>query len=179
MSTIAWIDLETTGLDEFDDYASILEIGVIITDENLNILTARSWLVLPPPGVIDKIDEFVWDMHVKSGLIEDLQNGVSIEWAEAQVIEYLVENCEEPPEMGGNSLGFERRWLAAHAPDLLNAFHYRNLDVSVLRSFARRWRPELTANEPKGEPAHRALSDLRNAIRLAGYYRTELFDKTD
>jgi oligoribonuclease len=173
MSNIAWLDLETTGLDEQAPGASIVEIGVIITDENLKTVNEATWIVSPRAGVI--FDDMAWEMHDQSGLIADLEFGLDIVRVEQEAEEFIVTHCDEPPEMGGNTLGFDRRWLAAQAPRLGDAFHYRNLDVSVLRSFARRWRPELTANEPKGEPPHRALPDLRNSIRLAGYYRKELF----
>jgi oligoribonuclease len=191
---IVFLDLETTGLDEYSPGAAILEVGVIVTDSDLNVIVERDWLVKPASGLpksatlpvpvnqrVDcttlMFDDFAYRMHTESGLIEEaLAMGSPLGVVVDEAVDLIVEHCGQPPEMGGNSLGFDRRWLLRLAPPLLDSFHYRNLDVSVLRSFARRWRPDLTELEPKGEPAHRALSDLRNSIRLAKFYREMLFD---
>lgn len=47
MSNLAWIDLETTGLDP--DVHDILEIGIIITDRELNEVARESWSISATP----------------------------------------------------------------------------------------------------------------------------------
>ena len=42
----------------------------------------------------------------------------------------------------GNSIGTDRRFLAAYLPDIENYLHYRSVDVSTIKELARRWAPE-------------------------------------
>ena len=71
----------------------------------------------------------------------------------------------------GNTIGQDRRFLAAYMPRLEAFFHYRNLDVSTLKELSRRWRPEVYASFKK-QQKHTALADVHESIDELEHYRT-------
>lgn len=79
--------------------------------------------------------------------------------------------------MCGNSICQDRRFMARHMPKLEEYFHYRNLDVSVFKELAKRWRPVIY-NGFKKVSKHEALSDIYESIEELKYYR-EHFIKLD
>ena len=168
---LTWIDLETTGLDERTD--QILEIGLIVTDDDLNEVAVRSWPVRPSDrAVLISMGEFVRDMHVKSGLLDEIANGQAypLRHAEAEAIEFLASYRHDAAPMCGNSVGFDRRFLLQHARGLESMFSYRTIDVSSIKELARRWRPE-AEYQPDGDKPHRALADIRHSIAELAHYR--------
>ena len=75
----------------------------------------------------------------------------------------------------GNSIGTDRRFLAAHLPEIENFLHYRSIDVSTLKELCRRWYPDILAGAPPKREAHRALDDIRESIAELEYYRSTIF----
>ncbi len=75
----------------------------------------------------------------------------------------------------GNSIGTDRRFLAAYLPDIENYLHYRSIDVSSVKELVKRWYPGVDANRPRGHGAHRALDDIRESVREIAYYREHVF----
>jgi oligoribonuclease len=70
---IAFLDLETTGLDPKKD--SILEIAIVLTDDDLNELGTFQSFVKPLHGRgIEVMDDFCRAMHEKNGIISSLYN---------------------------------------------------------------------------------------------------------
>ena len=53
----------------------------------------------------------------------------------------------------GNSIGTDRRFLAAQLPDIENWLHYRSVDVSTVKELCRRWYPGRPGQGP-GEGDH-------------------------
>ena len=49
----------------------------------------------------------------------------------------------------GNSIGTDRRFLAAYLPEIEEYLHYRSVDVSTIKELARRWYPEAFAACPE------------------------------
>ena len=60
-------------------------------------------------------------------------------------------------------------------PTLEAFFHYRNVDVSTVKELARRWYPQILAESPEKDSAHRALDDIRASIAELQFYRARLF----
>jgi oligoribonuclease len=60
--------------------------------------------------------------------------------------------------------------MARYMPKLEAYFHYRNLDVSVFKELARRWRPKLYDGFKKASN-HTALADIHESIEELKYYR--------
>ncbi len=73
---LVWIDCEMTGLDYVAD--ALIEIAAVVTDYDLNVLGDGVDLVIKPPAeALDQMDDFVRSMHEKSGLLEELDSGLT------------------------------------------------------------------------------------------------------
>lgn len=168
---LIWIDMEMSGL--LPDSDVILELAIVITDVHLNILAESPVLVVhQSDAVLDGMDAWNKGTHGKSGLIDKVKASTLTEAeAEAQMIEFLkqyIPSGKSP--MCGNSIGQDRRFLARYMPKLEAYFHYRNLDVSVLKELARRWRPKLYDGFKKAG-SHTAMADILESIEELKYYR--------
>jgi oligoribonuclease len=175
---LIWIDLEMSGL--LPDSDVILEMATIITDANLNILAESPVLVVhQSDAVLDGMDAWNKGTHGKSGLIDKVKASTLSEAdAEAQMIEFLQQHVAAGKSpMCGNSICQDRRFLARYMPKLETFFHYRNLDVSVFKELARRWKPKVYDGFKKASN-HTAMADIVESIDELKYYR-EHFIKLD
>ncbi len=77
--------------------------------------------------------------------------------------------------LAGNSIGMDRRFLAAHLPDVENFLNYRSIDVSTIKELCRRWYPEIYQQAPVKAGGHRALADISESVAELVYYRSALF----
>ena len=174
---LAWMDLEMTGLDPARHV--ICEIATLITDDNLKVVAEGPDLVVSAtPDQLTKMDDFVRKMHTKSGLLKAIEaSTISLEDAGAQTLAFLKDHIAEvrTVPLCGNSIGTDRRFLAAQLPDVENWLHYRSVDVSTLKELARRWYPDALADAPDKSAGHRALDDIRESVAELRYYRTSLF----
>jgi oligoribonuclease len=170
-NNLIWIDMEMSGL--LPDSDVILELAVVITDVHLNTLAESPVLVVhQSDAVLDGMDAWNKGTHGKSGLIDKVKASTLVEAeAEAQMLEFLkqyVPSGKSP--MCGNSICQDRRFLARYMPKLEAYFHYRNLDVSVFKELARRWRPKLYDGFKKASN-HTAMADILESIEELKYYR--------
>ena len=78
----------------------------------------------------------------------------------------------------GNSIGTDRRFLAAHLPAIEEYLHYRSVDVSTIKELARRWYPGLLDELTRKQTSHRALDDIRESIDELRAYRERIFRST-
>lgn len=168
---LIWIDLEMTGLNPDKD--DIIEMAVIVTDAELNILAEGPVIAIQTPeSTLQKMDEWCLKHHRQSGLWDRaLASGHDHEQAEKETIDFLsqwVESGKSP--MCGNTICQDRRFLFRQMPRLEGFFHYRNLDVSSIKELARRWAPELLSGYKK-RAVHLALEDIRESIEELRYYR--------
>ncbi|MFK3670856.1 oligoribonuclease [Leifsonia aquatica] len=173
---LVWIDCEMTGLDlEVDE---LVEIAVVITDFELNVLDpGLSIVIKPDASALENMNDFVRDMHTTSGLIEEIPNGKSLAEAEYEVLEYVlkfVPSARTAP-LAGNTIGTDRMFLAKYMPRLDNHLHYRSVDVSSIKELSRRWFPRVYFNAPGKNGGHRALADILESIRELDYYRAAAF----
>ncbi len=169
---IVWADCEMTGLDIDKD--EICEIAVIVTDDQLKPVDEGIQIVIKPSdSAMANMGEFVRQMHTDSGLLAELDSGVSIESAQEQVLAYLAKFITEPKTapLAGNSIGTDRMLIIRQMPKLDAFLHYRNIDVSSLKELVRRWYPRVYFQLPKKIGSHRALADIRESIQELAYYR--------
>lgn len=169
---IVWADCEMTGLDI--DRDEICEIAVIVTDDQLKPVDEGIQIVIKPSdSAMANMGEFVRQMHTDSGLLAELDSGVSIESAQEQVLAYLAKFISEPKTapLAGNSIGTDRMFIIRQMPKLDAFLHYRNIDVSSLKELVRRWYPRVYFQLPKKNGSHRALADIRESIQELAYYR--------
>jgi oligoribonuclease len=117
-------------------------------------------------------------MHTKSGLLNEIRSStLSLEEAGRITLDFIKSHVGAPKTVPlcGNSIGTDRRFLAAYLPDIENYLHYRSIDVSSVKELTKRWYPELTAGRPSKEGNHRALDDIRESVRELAYYRAHAF----
>lgn len=173
---IVWIDCEMTGLNPSVD--ELVEVAVVITDFELEILDPGFSIVIKASdGALEQMNDFVTEMHKTSGLYEEIPNGVALEEAESQVLDYIKRfvKVERTAPLGGNTIGTDRAFLAAYMPALDNFLHYRNIDVSSIKELSRRWFPRAYFISPEKHGGHRALADILESIRELRYYRKAVF----
>ncbi len=168
---LVWLDMEMSGLDP--DRDRVLEVALIVTDKNLEVVEEGPVLVVHQSDeVLDGMDNWNKGTHGKSGLIDKVKAS-TLDEAEvsARMIEFMQRHVPaRTSPMCGNSICQDRRFLARHMPEMEAFFHYRNLDVSTLKELAGRWRPELKDGFKKAN-SHTALADIRESIEELRYYR--------
>ena len=172
---LVWIDCEMTGLNLAAD--ALIEVACIVTDASLNRLgEGVSVVIRPPAGAIEAMSEFVTTMHVTSGLLPELENGLSMEDAQRIVVDYVksqVGNTRAP--LAGNTVGMDKAFLERDMPELMELLHYRVVDVSSIKELVRRWYPRVFFNAPAKTGGHRALGDIEDSIQELKYYREAVF----
>ncbi len=143
-NNLVWLDMEMTGLSPEND--RIIEIAIVVTDSELNILAEGPVLVIhQSDAVLDGMDNWNKGTHGRSGLIDKVKASTLTEaQAEAELLAFLkrwVPASKSP--MCGNSICQDRRFMARYMPKLEAFFHYRNLDVSTLKELCKRWEPAI------------------------------------
>lgn len=173
---IVWIDCEMTGLDPQVD--ELVEIAVVVTDFELEVLDEGLQVVIKPSdAALAQMNDFVTQMHATSGLDQEIADGVSLQEAELQVLEYVQRfvPLERSAPLGGNTIGTDRMFLARYMPTLDGFLHYRSIDVSSIKELSRRWFPRAYFQSPEKAGGHRALADILESIRELRYYRQAVF----
>lgn len=173
---IVWIDCEMTGLSLEND--ALIEVAALVTDAELNILgQGVDVIIKPEPAALEHMDDFVTNMHKTSGLLDELDQGISMEDAERQVLDYIQEFVPEArkAQLAGNSIGTDKTFLSRDMPELIDYLHYRVIDVSTIKELSRRWFPKAHYNAPAKTGNHRALGDIRDSIDELRYYREAVF----
>jgi len=175
---LIWVDMEMTGLRP--DVDRIIEVAVVVTDGNLEILAQGPVLAIhQPDAVLAAMDAWNTATHGRSGLTDRVRASTVTEAdAQAQLIAFLrpwVPAGKSP--MCGNSICQDRRFMARTMPELEAYFHYRNLDVSTVKELCKRWRPEVAKSFAK-RSAHTALADIEESIDELRHYREHFFKLT-
>nr|WP_301281242.1 oligoribonuclease [Arcanobacterium phocae] len=177
---IVWIDCEMTGLDLERD--ALVEIAVVVTDAELNPLDNGLDVVIKPPAeAVANMNDFVRNMHTKTGLIERWERGMTLAQAESECLAYIkrfVPDARKAP-LGGNSVGTDRTFLARDVPALVEHLHYRVVDVSSIKELAKRWFPRTYFAAPEKTGNHQALGDIYDSIDELRYYRSILWPEGD
>jgi len=165
-----------TGLNPEVD--CLVEIAVVITNSELELLDDGIDIIIKPTAEgLANMNDFVREMHTTSGLINEFENGISLEDAEQAVLEYVkrfVPDARTAP-LAGNTIGTDRMFLNKYMPSLDSHLHYRNIDVSSIKELSRRWYPRVYFNMPKKDGGHRALADIKESIKELKYYRKTVF----
>ena len=106
---IVWIDCEMTGLDIKND--ALIEVAALVTDSELNILGDGVDVVIKPEdAALAQMNDFVRDMHTRSGLLKELPHGKSM--AEADGTLGVLDDSDK------QTLGFFRNdQYSNEAPD--------------------------------------------------------------
>ena len=176
---LAWMDLEMTGLAP--ERHVIIEIAMIITDDELNVVSEFGPVVIhASENELAEMEKVVINMHEANGLLADVrQSTTTLEEATEQALTFLKHHCPNARQVPlcGNSIGTDRRFLAKYMPEVENWLHYRSVDVSSIKELAKRWYPGLAEILPAKDSSHRALDDIRDSIAELQFYREQLFVK--
>ena len=174
---IAWIDIETSGLNPARD--TILEVACQVTDTDLNPLGSLYHAVIGDwperirairrgahPTVQAMHDTSgLWDEHATSTLHTlDVEEGLL-----AHIKQHAPEPCQA--RIGGNSVHFDLGFLREQMPDVADHLHYRIVDVTSLATVADWWTG--CGLRPKAKQ-HRAADDLAETLAEARWLRDHL-----
>ena len=173
---MVWIDCEMTGLDLGQD--ALVEVAALVTDSELNVLgTGVDVVIKPPQEALDQMPEVVRDMHTSSGLLTELETGITLAEAEEQVLAYVREfvPVARKAPLAGNTVYVDRGFLNRDMRTLDDHLHYRLVDVSSIKELIRRWFPTIYYNSPAKAGGHRALADIRESIEELKFYRQAVF----
>jgi oligoribonuclease len=176
-SVLAWMDLEMTGLDPGRHI--IVEIATLVTDDDLTVVAEGPDLVVSAtPEQLAEMDDYVRQMHTGSGLLAQIEaSTVSLEEAGAATLAFLRQHLGGAGKvpLAGNSIGTDRRFLAAQLPEIEKFLSYRCVDVSTVKELAMRWFPAELAGAPSKRGSHRAMDDIKESVAELAYYRQHLF----
>jgi len=175
---LVWVDMEMTGLDPQTD--RILEIAMIVTDADLNLVAEGPVLVIHQADeLLDQMDAWNKGTHGRSGLIDKVKASIVSEAeAEQTCLQFLKEHVKSSTSpMCGNTIHQDRRFMVRYMPKLESYFHYRNIDVSTVKELCKRWHPEIAKGFQKKQ-AHTALADILESVDELRYYRDKLFIPT-
>jgi oligoribonuclease len=171
------MDLEMTGLEPARNV--IVEIATLVTDDDLAIVAEGPDLVVSATTAqLAAMDDVVREMHTRSGLLPAIEaSTITLEEAGKATLEFIREHVPAPRTVPlcGNSIGTDRRFLAAYLPEIENYLHYRSVDVSTLKELATRWYPGELGLAPKKASSHRALGDIRESVNELRFYREHIF----
>ncbi len=176
-NNLIWLDMEMSGL--LPDSDRILELAAVVTDAELNVLAESPVLVIhQSDAVLEGMDAWNKGTHGRSGLIQKVKDSTLDEEQASLLMLAFLKNWVPAGKspMCGNSICQDRRFMARFMPDLEKYFHYRNLDVSVFKELARRWKPEIYSGFKKASK-HEALADIYESIDELKYYREHFIVK--
>lgn len=135
---LAWMDLETTGLDPLRD--EILEIAVVISDLSINEISRFERIIALTPRGAARIaaEPYVQKMHEESGLLFDSQThrAVSLSTAYNDLLEFLRSSGFAPGTLllsGSGIMTFDMRFMREYMPVFESWVAYFPNDVGVLR----------------------------------------------
>lgn len=171
-TNLVWVDLEMTGLDP--KTCTILEIGAIITDSELNVIAEGPFIPIHHgKKVLSSMEEWSKYHHKKSGLTDECTGSkISLKKAEAEVLKFVKEHCKErTAPLCGNTIWQDRRFLVKYMPRLESYLHYRVIDVSSLKELVERWYGKHHKMPRDKKQTHRVREDIRESIDELRYYR--------
>ncbi len=171
------MDLEMTGLDPGRHV--IVEIATLVTDDDLTIVAEGPDLVVATPAAkLAEMDDFVRKMHTSSGLLKEIKaSTLALADAGAATLAFIQEHVPKARTvpLAGNSIGTDRRFLAAYLPAIEEYLHYRSVDVSTVKELCRRWYPDVVRSAPAKAGDHRAMGDIKESVAELAYYRATMF----
>src|SRR5690625_6953340 len=96
---MVWLDAEMTGL--YPGVDALVEVAIIITDADLNVLDDGIDIIIKPPAAaVEQMDPVVVEMHRNNGLAEQWQHGVNAAEAEQRLLDRSEEHTSELQSRG-------------------------------------------------------------------------------
>lgn len=178
---LIWIDVETTGVDAFDK-DELLEVACLITDSELNILDEVGYHAVIKYSDLQVstmkllTNDFVRDMHKKTGLWDKLTSGKPVRTVDSELLDYIKSFVPDARKarIAGNSITLDRNFLQANLPQSFNHLSYRSYDVSTIAGLTAMWYEDEGYTKKK---THAAMDDIRESIEELRYLRERFFVK--
>lgn len=199
-SLIAWVDVETTGLDARAD--RLLQLACIVTDHDYTELAdplevvvrhERLWpdrdlrelrglddtSLLPAhtvEGAFCLANRYVQDMHLDTGLWDRLSGGQAMPLPDADAaLSGLLRGLrggDRQYRLGGNSCRLDLDVVEAQLPVSAGSFHHRMVDVTSLSIELEHYGlpPRVDAPVVAGDK-HDAVVDIRTCLAEARWRR--------
>lgn len=135
--SIVWVDCEMTGLDINVD--KLMEVAVIITSSDLVEEASLGPLVVrTEKPVLDAMGDWCTKQHTKSGLVKScLESKLTVEEVDKQLCDLLSSRGIKNAAIAGNSVSYDRVFLAKFCPKFSKLLHYRTIDVSSFKEVLR------------------------------------------
>lgn len=167
-----------TGLDP--DIDKILEIAVIITDTDLNIIEEFRPITIGYDLADlefhfgDKKQDLL-ESFEKSGMLKRVESSnIDIKKAEAVLLQHIKKHCERKEcHLAGSSINRDAQFVEKCLPKVWDYLHYKLLNVTSIKLLRKEWYPEI--EEFEKSDSHDALTDIRESIEQLKYYRQNLF----
>lgn len=163
-----WIDCEMTGLDVFSD--RLLEICVLVTDRNFNVIAeSEQYVIHQPDAILEQMDEWNQKQHRQSGLYSLVQQSSdTVEQVDKLLSQWVLKYVTlKTAPLCGNSIHQDRMFIKRYLPMFESVLHYRHIDVSTLKEL---YRDKLAQPYEKSSLAHRARSDIYESIEELNFY---------
>lgn len=176
---LIWIDMEMTGLNVEKD--KILEIALIVTDSELNILDESIDVVINQSNeVLNNMNDWCKEHLGQNGLTEKSRNSTITLQDAGKLIYKIIRKYTDEKQglLCGNSVYVDRKYLAKFFPKIEKYLNYRIIDVSSIKEIARRWYPDIVKDfleHKKIDLTHRALDDIKWSINELKFYREKIF----
>jgi oligoribonuclease len=178
---LAWIDIETTGLDLVQD--QILEIALVVTDFALNKESGYSEVIKLTQEGLNRLkggDSVVVKMHQANGLLKESRAAeFTLADVEAELIKILKETTLDKGEFmiaGSGVAAYDHPLLKQQMPEFASWLAYYPFDVGVLRRTTKILTGKDIVNPTPGSyqdgvKVHRAMSDVLAHIEEAEKYQ--------
>lgn len=173
---LIWVDIETTGLDYFDDH--IIEVGFVVTDLYLNPLDTFHSFIWSEAAKrrFDGAIELVKNMHNSSGLITScIQDGKQIATVADKLNAWFQEiGVTKNDPLCGSSVQFDRTMLTRDFPESMELMSYRNIDISTVKELCKRYNPLLAKQldlDVVPMKRHRSHPDIQDTLEEFQFYR--------
>lgn len=184
MSThqFVWFDLETTGLlgdgpdgskpGDLYGNGQLLEWAAVLCEDDRDgdYAEVAAYTAVVKPETWLEMSDFVRSMHSRNGLLKDLTSATT---TLAESDDFLADMCVDlgakprSVSLAGNSVHFDLAWCRVKLPRFATFLSHRVYDVSTLIKAMRTYGPGFS----DGDPAHRALDDVRQSIAAARAFR--------
>lgn len=166
---VAWIDLETTGNKDDD---SIIEVGFVLTDRDLNEEFAGAWVIHPWDWnyLRKRMEPVVVEMHEQNGLLDELNmfgwGAYGPAKADREVAAILQEygKGNHIPLAGSGVSHFDRKYIRKELPKTSDLLSYWAYDIGAVRRFLKWWDIPTPGSALRQAKTHRALDDIREHI---------------
>lgn len=179
---LLWVDIETTGITNSNDYSfiQILEVGAILTNMSLEPLEQINGLVTPTQEAIVQLkapeNAEAFEMHKKSGLLAELTKGETqtLEEIETEILEAIDERVQQGGLVvlaGSGIAAFDFPVIKEKMPRLSERLAYYSFDVGAARRvnlLLSGGQFRTNVNTSYGElKEHRALADIKAHLQEA------------